>query len=68
MSREALEAFRRVVPGEPRLEEALREAGEPRAFAALLSRLARERGLFVAEADVLAALAERRREVLTRWP
>lgn len=68
MSREALRAFCRLVPGEPGLDEALREPADPRAFAGLLSRLARERGLDVLEADVLEGLAERRRRLLSSRP
>ena len=68
MSREALEAFCRLVPDEPGLDEALRGPADAQGFAALLTRLALERGFDVSPADVLDALARRRREWLARWP
>lgn len=68
MSREALETFCRSVLQEPALDAALKEPADLRSFAELLSRLARERGLDVEEAEVLETVAERRRDWLSRWP
>jgi glycine/D-amino acid oxidase-like deaminating enzyme len=68
VSRADLELLLREVPANARLDAELREVADARAFAELLARAARERGLVVEESDVFEALHDARRAWHAVWP
>jgi hypothetical protein len=66
-SGEGLQLFRAHVLQEPSLQEALREETDPDVFAALMTRLGRERGYQFTAGDVADALRAGHRAWLARW-
>ncbi len=68
MSREGLEELLRRAEVEPELDAILREPGDALAFAEVAETEGGRRGLSVTRADVLDAVAERRRAWLSTWP
>jgi hypothetical protein len=62
-----LERFRQLVVADRSLLEQLRQTGDLPAFVALAVRLGAERDCAFTEADVRAALRERRHAWLERW-
>ena len=63
-----MEEFRSVVLGDPAMQQALDAVPEDGEFAALASRLARERGIELSDSDLLLALSHARRTWLLRIP
>jgi hypothetical protein len=63
-----MEEFRSLVLGDPTLQQALDAVSDDAGFAALASRLARERGIELSDSDLLLAVGHARRNWLLRIP